>query len=379
MSGLYLHIPFCKHKCLYCDFYTGGSRIADWQVYAKCLINELKLRKDEISEKYETLYFGGGTPSLIPTETFKYLTEGLKKVLSQKNWDEFTIEVNPEDVTKENTRQWKKSGVDRISIGIQTLNDSELISIGRRHDSITAENVLKYLIKEFGNISIDLMFGLPNQTLESYNKTLDKILKIKPPHISSYALMLEEGTALTLLEKQGKIKLPKEEEWIQMSDLTTKRLLENGYNRYEISNFSLEGYESKHNYSYWEGLPYLGLGPGAHSYDGKRLRRANPNNIKGYLKFFDDIPSKRNNSNFFIEEILTEEELREEMILTRMRTTYGLKLEEYKTNFGVQQKETLLKKAEKFIKSGYLKEGNDKLIFTNKGFQISDTILTSLI
>lgn len=379
MSGLYIHIPFCRHKCLYCDFYTGGERIADWPAYTDCLLKEIQERKIELEGRLCTLYIGGGTPSLIPADEFIRLIEGIKSQFEIKEFEEFTIEVNPEDVTEDKIKMWKESGVNRISIGVQTLNDNELKAIGRFHTSGQALGALEKLQKHFDNISIDLIYGLPGQTPETYKDTLEKIMKYRPEHISVYALMLEEGTAMTLLESQGKISLPDEKDWISMSDLTLKYLSESGYMRYEISNYSLEGKESIHNTFYWNGIPYLGIGPGAHSYDGNKVRRWNPNDIKGYFKYWGSDTKITKEGRFYLEEILNEDELREEMIMTRLRTAKGLSLIEYEKRFGKTSKNKLLEEGKRFINSGCLIKEKDYIRFSDRGFIISNIILSSLI
>ena len=379
MSGLYIHIPFCKKKCLYCDFYTGGSRIADWTKFVECITRELSSMIKELASPFETLYIGGGTPSLIPTKDFISLVENVKKLTGKDSFREFTIEVNPEDVNENKIETWKKSGVNRVSVGVQSLNDTELATIGRHHKSSEAKNAIDILKKEIGNISVDLMFGLPGQSLESYKETVEGIIRLKPTHISSYSLMLEEGTAMTLLVKNENIKLPDEDEWLKMSETTIQSLRDAGYMRYEISNYALPGYESVHNTFYWEGKPYLGLGPGAHSYDGNKIRRANPNDIKGYYKFFSDRKeSGAQKSQFYTEEVLNEEELREEYIMTRLRTSKGLNLLDFEKIFGKKDAEILIKKTGKYLNSGFLKNFNDNLSFTDKGFRISDSIISSL-
>lgn len=377
MAGLYVHIPFCANKCLYCDFYTGGVRIANWEIYIDCLLRELTLRKEELSETFDTLYIGGGTPSLIPSENFINLIRNIENITGIKSWKEFTIEVNPEDVTEEKIKIWKEEGVNRVSIGIQTFNDSELKSIGRKHDAGQANRAIEMLKKYFDNLSIDLMYGLPGQTVDSYLQTIEKALSFTPSHISSYSLMLEEGTAMTHLHELGKITLPTEKDWIEMSHFTNKIIEEAGYKRYEISNYALPGKESIHNTSYWEGKEYLGIGPGAHSYDGKHLRRFNPNDIKGYINRFKD--STKLNECFYSFEELTEEELREEMVMTRMRMAKGLSLKEFGEKFGEEAKNEFLQEAQSFIKSGCLQKKNGFISFTPKGYLISDTILSRLI
>ena len=374
--GIYIHVPFCKKKCLYCDFYTAGERIANWEVYIECLINELISRKNEIFGVPSTLYIGGGTPSLIPPEFVEKLVNKINQVFNKSEWDEFTIEANPEDINESKLKSWLKSGINRVSMGIQTLEDSELNIIGRRHNSESALKAVEMLKRYFDNISLDIMFGIPGQTLKTYESTLKKIIDLNPSHISSYSLMIEQGTALWKLVELNEIQLPKEDEWLKMFQTTTEMLKENGYNRYEISNYSLPDKESKHNSSYWHGNPYLGLGPGAHSYDGEKIRRANPNDVKGYIKYFTEPLIIR---PFYIEESLSEEELREEYLMTRLRTTRGLSLTEFENKFGKQQKNILLHRALAHISKCNVKKENDRLFFTDNGFIISDSILADLI
>lgn len=374
-GGLYIHIPYCRHKCLYCDFYTGGLRIAEWDKYVDCLLNELMQRKDEFDFEIETLYLGGGTPSLIPVKAFLRLMEGINSLLGKSDFKEFTLEANPEDVTDEKIKVWKDWGVNRVSLGVQTLIDSELKSIGRWHDSRSSIVAIEKLRREIGNVSVDVMFGIPGQTVSSYLSTLKRVLKVNPTHISSYALMLEEGTAMTQLYNSNRIFLPSESEWLEMYEATINILKGEGYERYEISNYSKPGKESCHNLSYWEGKPYIGLGPGAHSFDGGKIRKENPNDLKGYLRNFSNGGDKK----FYIEEFLKEDELREEMILTRLRTSKGLNLKEFADTFGDEAKEKLLQNAQNFIFQGKLQKSDDFICFTDAGFSVSDSILVSLI
>lgn len=381
MGGLYIHIPFCKSKCLYCDFYSGGVRIADWKMLADCLIEELRQRKAEIPVSLSTIYFGGGTPSLMPEDTFDYLTDHIFDITGTGEVQEFTLEANPEDITDDKCRTWKKKGVNRVSLGIQTLNDRELSTIGRRHNAEIALKAIKSVSDYFGNLSLDVMFGIPGQTLESYEETLDKLLGMNPQHISSYSLMLEDGTALTRLYKEGKLNLPDEEEGTQMFTLTYKKLREAGYGHYEISNYARPGYESKHNSAYWDGSPYLGIGPGAHSYDGQLVRKSNPGDLKGYLQFFSKDGSNKKKAKdkfFYNEERLSEVELREEMIMTRLRTSEGIDLGLFKSKFGKDANDEIMQKAQRFLNGGEMGMKNGFLSLTEKGIEISDLIISSL-
>lgn len=373
-GGIYVHVPYCRNKCLYCDFYSGGERIADWDNFNKAVINELKSRFGEINFRPTTLYLGGGTPSLMPSDNFKGIIADINSSLNIEAWKEFTIEVNPEDVNESKCKIWKDSGVNRISLGIQSLNDSELKVIGRKHSAQDAVRAFNLMQNYFENISVDLMFGIPDQTIDSFTTTLDRIIELSPNHISAYSLMLEPGTAMTLLVNKYGLKLPKEDEWLQMFQIANSKLKESGYLRYETSNYALTGYESKHNKSYWMGLPYLGLGPGAHSYNGDRIRRSNPNDIKGFINNYILNPTV-----FYKEENLSEEELKEEMIMTRLRMAKGLDLKEFNLAFGEKEKNNLLHRASPFIKQNLMKEKEGSLSFTYEGFLISDSILSKLI
>lgn len=377
-GGIYLHIPFCRNKCIYCDFYSGGSRIADWDRYPIAVTKELKTRVDkELTFLPTTLYLGGGTPSLIPEEVLRNTIESINEITGNSQWKEFTIEVNPEDVTAKKCKTWKETGINRVSIGIQSLNDLELSKIGRRHSALMGEKAIDLLSEYFHNVSVDVMFGIPDQTLTTYEKTIEKIISKHPTHISSYSLMLEPGTAMTLLHEKGKLPLPEEEQWMKMFELTTIILDQSGYKRYEISNYALEGFESLHNQNYWLGKPYIGLGPSAHSYDGEKIRRANPNDLKGYLDFFENPGFK--NEAFYTKENLTEGEQEEEMIMTRLRLIKGLDINLFGKRFGEKKRKNLLQKAIRYINQGLMKEEKGYLKFTDKGFIISDALLCNLI
>ena len=387
MSGLYIHIPFCRRKCLYCDFYSGGVRIADWRLYIDSILNEFRLRKEEIQMPPLTLYLGGGTPSLIPSDGLRSLIEEIRKISGAESWDEFTIEVNPEDVSDDNCKAWRNCGVNRVSLGIQSLNNPELEKIGRRHDSVRAIDAFETIRKYFDNISVDIISGLPGQTPDSYYATLNKITSLEPEHISSYSLMLEEGTSLTLLANAGKIILPSEETVALMHDMTVNELKNKGYLHYELSNYAKPGFESKHNTGYWTGKAYIGLGPGAHSYDGDGIRRANPCDLKGYMKYFSgskellnkDYPDSRRMHKFFDEENLTDDELREEMIMTRLRLKEGLDLDKFKERFGEKSFKQLMENAIRYIENGKMGKENQRLFFNENAILISNLILSDLI
>lgn len=379
-SSLYIHIPYCMSKCIYCDFYSGGASCADWVRLKDSFLNELSSRKDELQSIPDTLYVGGGTPSLMPQDIFLELIDSACNIINPSRiWTEFTIEVNPDDVTEEKCKSWKNAGVNRVSIGIQSLNDSELKAIRRRHDSRQGINAYQILRKYFSNISIDLMFGIPGQTLESWRDTVSKVISLNPRHLSAYSLMLEEGTALTTLYNQGKVELPEEETIDEMWRYLSDELKRYGYEQYEISNYCIPGCRSKHNSRYWSANPYLGLGPSAHSFDGNNIRRFNPSDLKGYLSFFTSpVHEEGKSSVFYVEERLSEYERIEERILTRMRTKEGIDLVEFKKEFGEQHCQRLLENAAPLVSSGEVTIDSDHLSLTHSGIMMSNRIILAL-
>lgn len=374
-SSIYIHVPYCASKCIYCDFFSGGIKGADWQRFTDALINELQERKNELTVTPDTLYMGGGTPSLIPDDSFSRLVEAVNEYVNPAGeWREFTIEVNPDDVTEEICRVWKSVGVNRVSIGLQSLNDRELRAIRRRHDSQTALMAYGLLTKYFQNVSVDLMFGIPGQTLESWAESVKAAIRLRPQHLSAYSLMLEEGTPLTVLYNQGRVELPGERECDDMWRLLTSELTKAGYEHYEISNYCLPGWRSVHNSRYWFGCQYLGLGPAAHSYDGHRVRRSNPWNISSYLSRFSGTGEKP----FYSEEILSEEERLEEHIMTRLRVKDGIDVKSFCNEFGENRWSQLLHNARTFLADGKMKLQSDSLSLTTEGIMISDYIILSL-
>lgn len=375
MAGIYIHIPFCRRKCIYCDFYSTGTLLLgnDWaRKYAYAAAKELQLRLEELKGKQiRTLYIGGGTPSLLPPERLSNIIEGV----DTSSVKEFTIEVNPDDVDEQRAGQWAASGINRVSMGVQSFVDAELKAVGRRHSANQAEEAFMLLNKYFANVSIDLIFGLPGQTTESWNLTLNKALSLHPQHISAYTLMYEPGTALTRLTNAGKLTPTSDESIVDMYGMLAEAMKRNGYEHYEISNFALPGFESRHNLSYWTGEAYIGIGPGAHSFDGNSIRRANAPDLKAYLTHFN---SECSDSSFYEEENLSTDELREEMILTRLRMKSGLSLREYADRFGNAAHEQLLQSARREMDAGRLFMHNGALRLTDNGLLTSDSVILAL-
>lgn len=390
-AGIYVHMPYCARRCLYCDFYTEGVIRADWSAYVSALLTELRQRLDgpegnilRDADRY-TLYIGGGTPSLIPLPEFRRLADGIIGMAGRKP-TEFTIEVNPDDVTREKAEAWCAARVDRVSMGVQSLIDSELKFIGRRHDAATAIQAYGILRPLFDNISLDLMFGLPGQTMDSLRHTLDGLMRMRPEHISAYSLMYEERTALTRLRDSGKIQEADETLSVGMFRAICDTLEQNGYVHYEISNWALPGRESQHNSAYWQGVPYLGLGAGAHSYDGHRTRRSNLPDARLYVSSLSVLSqssqishsSQSSHTSHYTTEHLDSEALREEMIMTRLRTQQGLDLTEYAERFGQSAHDSLMRRAAPIIARGLLSDDHSHLALTRDGVMLSDDIITDL-
>lgn len=328
MSGIYIHIPYCHSKCYYCDFFsTPNAR--GLEKYVASLNQEFCLRQSEIQLPPNTIYIGGGTPSILPIE----LLQSIIDFLPTESVEEFTIEVNPEDVTEQFAEFLASSAINRVSMGVQTFIDDELKSIGRRHsaaDAITAVHRLRSA--GIRNLSLDLIFGLPGQKLPDWEYNLNMLLSLTPEHLSTYSLMYEPGTKLWAMRENGKIKEVTDESSEKMYQLLCEKTATLGYEHYEISNFCKPGYHSRHNSSYWNLTPYLGLGVSAHSFDGA-IRRYNPSNIKKYIECVRD---------FFVTEKTSLTERINEYLLIRLRTAEGINLEEYKNLFGISECDRLI-------------------------------------
>lgn len=326
MSGIYIHVPFCASRCIYCDFYSTTVRGRSEQ-YAQAVCNEATARRDFLRfSEVKTIYFGGGTPSQLGLSNLKDIIAHLKDTFDCHSLEEVTIEVNPEDVHPSGSNASFTVGAHdldglRISMGVQSMVDSELRLINRRHDSQRVHDAVQTL-RDAGcrNLSLDLMYGLPSQTIESLSYSIDQLLALHPEHISAYNLMVEDGTRIATLIDKGEMSIPDDDMCLEMAALVRSRLKAAGFKHYEISNYCLPGYHSRHNSSYWEtdpvtgrGIPYLGLGPGAHSYDGDRLRSWNMPYVMQYLK--------GNRQEDY--ETLTDDDLYNERIMLGLRTSKG--------------------------------------------------------
>jgi oxygen-independent coproporphyrinogen-3 oxidase len=373
MAGIYLHIPFCESRCIYCNFYSTTQQENLKERYVSAICNELHERKAYLKgEDIHTIYIGGGTPSQLSIEQLQIIFEKIKEEYNLSSCEEITIEANPDDLTPNYIIGLKTLPVNRISMGIQTFNDKALKFLNRRHDAEGAIRAIN-LCKEAGflNFSIDLIYGLPGETLQQWEEDITKALQVCPSHISAYCLSYEKGTPLYRMMKEGKIAEIDDDTNLAYYTLLINKLKDAGYEHYEISNFCLPGRSSRHNSSYWQGVPYLGCGAAAHSYNGEE-REWNVANIEQYVS---GIESKRRN---YEKEELDVTTRYNEMIMTRLRTSIGLDLHVLKELFGKDMYNYCLQTAEPYIKSEQLMVDNKYLRLTEKGIFTSDYIISDL-
>lgn len=374
MVGLYIHIPFCESKCIYCDFYSMANNNHLIDKYINALLVEAVLRKNELnSETLTTVYLGGGTPSLLSITQLSKIVNGLKKVFDFSEVEEFTIEVNPDDVTAYYIQQAKSLGINRVSMGVQSFNDVDLRFINRRHTAKQATDAI-HIIKKAGidNISIDLIYGIPGQNIEIWKNNVDTAISLSVQHISAYTLMYEEGTCLTVMRSLGKITEVDDDVVTAMYDFLVAQLKSNGYTHYEISNFALPGLHSRHNSSYWNLTPYLGLGVAAHSFDGT-VRRFNPSNLKKYLDALGE-------GNLCVEvEKITKAEKYDEYVMLRLRTADGIEADELVHRFGEEYYQFFIEKAKSLVSEGSLINENGRYYIPENHIMISDNITCDLL
>lgn len=375
LSGLYIHVPLCKSKCFYCDFFSETT-LSRKNELIDALLTELKTETrflHEVKPGLRTIYFGGGTPSLLEEPDFERIFKTISASYDITSCEEITLEANPDDLTHEYVQMLRKFPFNRISIGVQSLADNELRAINRRHTAgQAAEAVMTCYKAGFENISIDLMYGLPEQTLESFSRTVEKALSLPVKHISSYALSWEEGSVLFKKLQQGILKQASDEFLETCYFELNSLLMAKDFIRYELSNFSLRGYESKHNSSYWDGTCYLGVGPGAHSYNGT-IRRSNVHSIEGYISgILSEEPVRES-------ELLDMETKYNDFIMTRLRTSKGVLMHELELLFGISKRYYCMYNARKNLKSGLLIYEDESLKLNEKSLFIADSICSDLI
>ena len=377
MAGLYIHIPFCESRCIYCGFYSTTSlKLRD--AYVDALIKEMSLRpilqELEEGEKIETIYLGGGTPSQLTGEQLIRLFDGINKYISDINSDmEITMECNPDDVTDEFCQTLKQLPVNRISMGAQTFSNQRLRFLHRRHNAQEVKTAVERLRNiAINNISIDLMFGFPGENIEQWKSDIQEAISLNVEHISAYSLMYEEGTLLYRLLEQGKIEEIDEETSRNMYETLIQLLTKAGYEHYEISNFARPGFRSRHNSSYWHEVPYIGIGAAAHSYNRKQ-RSWNIENIQTYIRSIGDgiLPSES--------EQLDISTRYNDLITTALRTSDGINLMKMEQEFGKELADKLLQEAQSHISRGLMKIKNGRLSLTREGLYISDDVMSDFM
>lgn len=372
MAGIYLHVPFCKSKCAYCNFFSlvTEKKVDD---YVEALKKEIVDRRSYLGDELvETIYFGGGTPSLLPTKYVEEILELLHKNYNIISTPEITLEINPDTIDKEKMFALKQLGVNRMSIGIQSFHDDDLRYLGRRHDSRHAMQVLEDLkAVDFEKITLDLIYGMPTLTEEKWNKNLDIFFSTGITHLSAYALTVEPKTILGQKIEKGELQGVSEEETIRHYDILVERTKVNGFEHYEISNFAKDGCRSQHNSIYWKDVKYLGLGPSAHSYDGNS-RQWNVSNLTKYIQLVG------NSEEYYEKEILTLDDKFNEYVMTSLRTSWGCDIEKIERDYGKSYASHFLKNVKKYLEMGEMLKDINTYKLTDEGMLFADGIAAEL-
>ncbi len=372
MSGLYLHIPFCRTRCIYCDFHSGTNQELQ-ERYVEALCREAEMRIGELQGRHiDTLYLGGGTPSQLPISLLQRLFDGLSSVMNPSLCSEVTIECNPDDLTPAYVDGLTSLPINRISMGVQSFDDDDLRFLRRRHSAQAAIDAVKRCqAAGYDNISIDLIYGLPAQNLSAWKKNVEAAIATGVQHISAYSLIFEEGTALYNLLQKGAVQECDDDLSLAMYDHLITRLHEAGYEQYEISNFAQPRRASRHNSSYWNDTPYLGLGAAAHSYDGA-CRRYNPCDTQAYIAAIE-----AGRCCYEVEHLTTNEHYND-MLLTRLRTREGIDTEAVKEKFGKTLYNYLREQATPYLRDGKMEYHSGLLRITREAIFISDSIISDL-
>lgn len=373
MAGIYLHIPFCKRRCIYCDFYST-TQSEKKTAYVAALCRELDQRKDYLQgERIETIYLGGGTPSQLEDKDFEQIFQTLHRLYEISPEAEITIEANPDDLTDEYVNMLRTFPFNRLSMGIQTFQENILHLLHRRHTAQQAVEAFERCRKAgFTNISIDLMYGLPGETLQTWEADLRQAVSMKPEHISAYHLIYEEGTVLWKLREQHRVEEADEDLSVSLFTQLIHKLKDYGYQHYEISNFCLPGMYSRHNSSYWTGKKYLGCGPSAHSYNDIS-RQWNVSSLDHYIE------QVNNGETYFEVEELDLYTRYNDFVITTIRTMWGMQLDVLKEQFGTKLYNYCLRIAQPHLSQGTLELSNGVLKLTEKGVFISDGIMSDML
>ncbi len=372
MAGIYIHIPFCKSRCIYCGFYST-TMLSLRHKYVKAVCREMELRHGYVDEAVETVYLGGGTPSLLGASELDMLFQYIYKVFKVSDDAEITMECNPDDINENFTDMLARTPVNRVSLGVQTFSDARLKLLRRRHDTAEVTKAVDQLRRcGIGNISIDLMFGFPGETSDDWTADINKALELNVEHISAYSLMYEEGTKLFDMLEREQIHEIDDELSLKMYDELTARLTLNGYEHYEISNFARRGYRSRHNGNYWQQVPYIGLGAAAHSFDLKS-RQWNVADVASYIEGIDmgEVRAER--------ETLTPETTFNDIITTALRTREGVDMEYIERHLGKRYKDFLTANSARYVSEGLIETDGSHVRLTHKGIYISDMIMSELM
>jgi oxygen-independent coproporphyrinogen-3 oxidase len=373
MAGIYIHIPFCKKLCHYCDFYHVISN-EEFSLFIKAILREAEIKQEYLGkETVSTVYFGGGTPSVLPAEAAETILDELKRLFNVDPESEITIELNPDDVSPDYLTALKKTGFNRISLGVQSWNDDDLKLLNRRHTGAQALNALDQTFKAgFSNVTIDLIYGIPGMSIDSWESNLNKSLSTGITHLSAYHLTIEPGTVFDKMKEKGLLQEIDEEESTMQFNLLIEKTESAGFIHYEISNFGKPGFFSVHNTNYWKQIPYLGLGPSAHSFNGYS-RQWNIRDLKKYIKHISV------GKEFFEREELDIKTRFNEYIMTSLRTMWGIDLEYVEKTFEKEGYDYVMNLAGKFIGYGMMRQEKNTLVLSNQGKMISDNIISEFM
>ncbi|MDR1556925.1 MAG: radical SAM family heme chaperone HemW [Tannerellaceae bacterium] len=373
MAGLYIHVPFCVKRCVYCDFFSH-TQMRYKESYLSAVVEEMAMRRDYLAgETLETVYFGGGTPSTLTAAEWEQIFEAIYRLFPVGETAEITLEANPDDMTPAYVSSLRRLPFNRISMGVQSFRDEDLRFLCRRHTARQATEAVG-LCREngYGNLSIDLMYGLPGQTAALWEQNLEEALRLDIVHLSAYHLTYEEGTRLYRMKEAGHVRPVDEELSLSLFTMLTTRLKDAGYLHYEISSFARPGFLSRHNSAYWTGKKYLGIGPSAHSYD-TGSRQWNVSSLQHYIKGIQKkVPCIET-------ELLNIHNKYNEYILTRLRTCRGISLSYILTNFGEEKYNYCIMQAKRLVDTGFLRQEGDKLLLSGKGIFVSDGLMCDLL
>jgi oxygen-independent coproporphyrinogen-3 oxidase len=370
MAGIYVHIPFCKKRCSYCDFHFSTTFSSYREKLIAAICSELAIRKSELQDALvETVYFGGGTPSLLTKEELAAIMSTIREHFELADSPEITFEVNPDDATTENLADWKALGINRLSIGLQSFQETDLTWMNRSHSTEQGQMAVRLAqATGFDNISIDLIYGLPELSNEQWVSHLNQALSLNVQHISSYCLTIEPKTALNDFVAKGKLTRPTEDQQSEQFELLVSTLALAGFEQYEISNFAKDQKYAKHNSAYWNFSPYLGVGPSAHSFNGQQRRW----NVANNTKYYQDVGKKQ---DWFEVENLSESEKWNEYFLTGLRTKWGILKNNIQEMGGLNSSELTL--MDTYLKNDWILEANDYFVLTERGKLQADGIASS--